>query len=115
MSPNTLPAGSSAPDPRPSASREDLRRMLEECRYDRERLLAQLAPVAAPHLDPVAYVQAQAARATVVQIQGALSRILDGTYGLCVRCGDPIPDARLEIRPYTDSCVGCQDPLTAGR
>lgn len=99
----TTPSGT-APE-----SRDELRRMLEECRREREQLLVELAPSAAPHLDPVAYVQAQAARATLAQIDAALQRILDGTYGQCRRCGEAIPAARLEIRPYTDSCVSCQD------
>jgi RNA polymerase-binding transcription factor len=48
---------------------------------------------------------AQAQRAEVV---AALARIDDGSYGRCVDCGNPVPDARLEARPATPRCVPCQ-------
>jgi len=40
-------------------------------------------------------------------LERALARIDDGTYGLCDMCGDPIPEARLGIRPWVLSCVAC--------
>jgi RNA polymerase-binding transcription factor DksA len=42
------------------------------------------------------------------EINAALARIGDGTYGTCVACGDPIPAERLEIVPAADRCVACQ-------
>lgn len=39
------------------------------------------------------------------QVQGALQRIEDGTYGTCVDCGRTISDARLEALPWTPYCV----------
>ena len=43
----------------------------------------------------------------IARIDAALRRIADGTYGVCTKCGQPIPLARLELRPYGDRCVGC--------
>lgn len=43
------------------------------------------------------------------QINGALERIENGTYGVCVECGAAIPDARLEAIPYTTRCVACAE------
>ena len=40
-------------------------------------------------------------------IQEALGRIEAGTYGICTHCGEPIGDQRLEVLPYTATCVGC--------
>ena len=40
-------------------------------------------------------------------IQAALGRIEAGTYGICTHCGEPIGDQRLEVLPYTATCVGC--------
>lgn len=37
----------------------------------------------------------------------ALARLDAGTYGLCVRCGEPIPAARLEALPMATMCVPC--------
>ncbi len=38
-------------------------------------------------------------------IERALARVDDGTYRLCDKCGDPIPEARLGIRPWVLSRV----------
>jgi DnaK suppressor protein len=50
----------------------------------------------------------QTAEAQRAEILAALARIDDGTYGQCVDCGNPVPDARLEARPATPRCVPCQ-------
>lgn len=39
----------------------------------------------------------------------ALSRIEDGTYGLCEACGADIPIARLDAKPSVSLCVDCQE------
>ena len=41
------------------------------------------------------------------EIEAALQRVEDGSYGRCERCGEPIPEARLEARPVARTCVGC--------
>ena len=53
------------------------------------------------------YLSAQA-RATVVEIDRALQKIDDGTYGVCEHCGQTIPDARLQALPYAALCVTCK-------
>jgi RNA polymerase-binding transcription factor DksA len=40
-------------------------------------------------------------------IRAALERIEVGTYGICVKCGAPISNARLDIVPYTPFCSAC--------
>ena len=42
------------------------------------------------------------------QIEAALQRLDAGTYGVCERCGQPIPPRRLEALPYATLCVACQ-------
>jgi DnaK suppressor protein len=44
----------------------------------------------------------------LVLVDEALARIEDGTYGICVRCGEPIPPGRLEALPWAARCVDCQ-------
>jgi RNA polymerase-binding transcription factor DksA len=39
------------------------------------------------------------------QVEIALKKIEDGTYGICERCGEIIPAARLEAIPYTPFCI----------
>ena len=40
-------------------------------------------------------------------INNALLRIQQGKYGLCVKCGKPIPEARLDALPYAFMCINC--------
>ena len=41
-------------------------------------------------------------------IEGALKRLVDGEYGKCQECGEPISEGRLKIRPYAVFCVKCK-------
>lgn len=41
-------------------------------------------------------------------IKAALARIDDGTYGICLDCGEPISPERLEVLPYATTCIRCQ-------
>jgi DnaK suppressor protein len=41
----------------------------------------------------------------LAEIDAALQRIEDGTYGLCVRCGRPIDADRLEALPWATLCL----------
>ena len=42
------------------------------------------------------------------EINAALRRIDDGTYGQCTNCGRQIPEERLEARPFATLCIDCQ-------
>lgn len=42
------------------------------------------------------------------QIERALLRLKQGTYGLCEGCGVKIPVARLNVLPYSTLCIKCQ-------
>ena len=39
------------------------------------------------------------------QVDAALARIADGTYGTCAVCGEAIAEGRLEARPWTPFCI----------
>jgi RNA polymerase-binding protein DksA len=41
-------------------------------------------------------------------IEDAIRRIDDGTYGLCTDCEKPIPKKRLEILPFVRRCLNCE-------
>lgn len=40
-------------------------------------------------------------------IEAALDRVAEGTYGICVRCGEDIGNDRLDVVPYTPFCRDC--------
>lgn len=42
------------------------------------------------------------------ELEDALARMEDGTYGICINCGDEIPFARLRAYPGALRCVRCQ-------
>lgn len=42
------------------------------------------------------------------QVNAALHRIAEGTYGTCVTCGRQIAPRRLEALPYATLCIECQ-------
>ncbi len=42
------------------------------------------------------------------EIEAAIRRIDDGTYGLCIDCGKPIPAGRLEVLPFAQRCLACK-------
>jgi len=41
-------------------------------------------------------------------IDSALTRIEQGKYGLCMKCGKRIPQDRLEAIPYALMCIECK-------
>lgn len=43
------------------------------------------------------------------EIDDALARMDEGTYGICIDCRQPIPAERLEARPYALRCVADQE------
>lgn len=48
------------------------------------------------------------------EIESALERIEEGTYGACVECSGVIPKTRLQAIPYTPHCVKCASKLQGG-
>ncbi|MCU1505278.1 MAG: DnaK suppressor protein [Microbacteriaceae bacterium] len=45
-------------------------------------------------------------------IVSAIERLDGNSYGLCARCGEAIPFARLEARPYSRYCVECAERVS---
>ena len=48
---------------------------------------------------------------TIEDIDGALKRIDNGTYGICKYCHKPISVKRLMARPVASSCIACKTEL----
>jgi DnaK suppressor protein len=56
----------------------------------------------------MAQASAQRRQAMLQNVDAALQRIEDGSYGLCLDCDEPIADKRLEFDPTAPRCIGCQ-------
>jgi DnaK suppressor protein len=57
-------------------------------------------------------------RTVVLRLASAALRRLEeepDTFGLCVECDEPISEKRLELRPYVELCVECQQAKDAPR
>ena len=113
----------------------DLARIAEELRARHDGLTAELGDMTVVERDPHASVSfgkrigegtteaverlnrvgtARELGAMLEDVDRALEKVEDGTYGICDRCGLLIPEARLEARPWSVHCVGCA-AILAGR
>ncbi|MEI8104923.1 MAG: TraR/DksA C4-type zinc finger protein [Actinomycetes bacterium] len=50
----------------------------------------------------------EGAQQTLEQVERALARLDEGTYGACERCGEPIGAERLAARPWATLCIDDQ-------
>ena len=48
-------------------------------------------------------------RTALDDVQRAIARIEDGTYGVCARCSADIPAARLDAMPTATLCITCKE------
>lgn len=100
----------------------DFRGLLEHERADLRRQLAELGFGESGGLtyDPnfadssqvtaergEAEALAEKLRDTLEEVEAALTRLAEGTYGRCERCGQPIAPARLEAMPTARTCINC--------
>ena len=49
------------------------------------------------------------------EVEAAILRTKDGTYGECVDCGIDIPYARLHANPSASRCIACQEKVEAAQ
>jgi DnaK suppressor protein len=54
-------------------------------------------------------------KANLAEIEHALHKYEEGTYGLCDSCGQPIAAGRLEALPQASLCVDCKEKNAKGR
>ena len=50
-------------------------------------------------------------REKLLEVDEALDRIEDGSFGMCEECGEPISLKRLEVMPNARYCIKCQEEL----
>ena len=49
------------------------------------------------------------------EVQAAMSRTANGTFGVCLYCEEPIPEKRLKVVPWAAYCVTCQEEIDSQR
>jgi len=49
------------------------------------------------------------ARQEIAKINSALQRMENGEYGICIECGLPIEEGRINAYPYADECIECAE------
>ncbi len=92
--------------------RSEITRFEEEARIGGEPEVRDPADNATADEATSASLQEDAlASQTLVQVEDALQRIEDGTYGKCIVCGRQIEAARLEAIPWTPYCLEDQEKL----
>jgi DnaK suppressor protein len=47
----------------------------------------------------------------LAQVDAALDRLDQGSYGICARCGNEIAAERLDALPYAIYCISCQSEV----
>ncbi len=84
------------------SDREEI--LIENAAEDFDRLQQQLnREVAIRNLDRESKL--------LKEIQAALKRIDEGSFGECLRCEEAIPEKRLKALPWAAYCVGCQETI----
>jgi DnaK suppressor protein len=65
----------------------------------------------AAQLGNVAVVSALESEAIqqISEIEAAMQRLDNGTYGVCFACGEPISEGRLRVRPAATQCLDCAE------
>ena len=53
-------------------------------------------------------------RGTLLQIDEALVRVDEGSFGFCTNCGQPMAEKRLTAVPWAPYCVDCQELAEKG-
>ena len=60
------------------------------------------------------YTLGDNAEQVLSEIDAALQRIDDRTYGICFNCGNEIPRERLEANPWASLCIECKRRAEGG-
>ncbi|MDX1501119.1 MAG: TraR/DksA family transcriptional regulator [Thermoanaerobaculia bacterium] len=53
-------------------------------------------------------------RDILLEINAALERLDQGSYGVCGQCGEAIPKNRLQAIPWARYCIDCQEQVEQG-
>jgi DnaK suppressor protein len=69
--------------------------------------VGRLARIGAIQSHEMALATERRRRDRLARIDAALKRLGNGEFGVCVSCGEDIPEKRLEVDLTTPTCVKC--------
>ena len=99
---------------------EELRRMVSRTEQDGRTVDEDSAQdiadrAASSYTKEFLFHQSNNDRQLLQMVEGALSRLREGSFGECISCGKEINAKRLEAVPWTRHCIECQEKLEQGR
>jgi DnaK suppressor protein len=83
--------------------------MEEESNFDTDDLPDEIDQASSEYAQSMVFKLRDREKFLLKKIDRALSRIEDGTFGLCERCEEAINIKRLEARPVTTLCIRCKE------
>lgn len=116
--------GNASTERRPGPETNERTALLEAILRERRRAIQEDPPERTMSPDPmdaaqeeqnlrVAQVTRERSRLMLAQVDEALRRLAEGSYGICGGCGEPIPVGRLLALPFAVRCVACQEQTEA--
>jgi DnaK suppressor protein len=99
---------------------EELRRMVSRTEQDGRTIDEDSAQdiadrAASSYTKEFLFHQSNNDRQLLQMVEGALSRLREGSFGECISCGKEINAKRLEAVPWTRHCIECQEKQEQGR
>jgi DnaK suppressor protein len=81
----------------------------EESNFDTDDLPDEIDLASSEYSQSMVFRLRDREKFLLKKIEKALSRIDDGTFGICERCEEEISPKRLEARPVTTLCIRCKE------
>lgn len=83
--------------------------MEEESNFDTDDLPDEIDQASSEYAQSMVFRLRDREKFLLKKIEKALSRIEEGTFGMCERCEEPINIKRLDARPVTTLCIRCKE------
>ena len=85
------------------------RTLMEESNFDTDDLPDEIDLASSEYNQSMVFRLRDREKFLLKKIEKALTRIDEGTFGICERCEEEINIKRLEARPVTTLCIRCKE------
>lgn len=83
--------------------------LMEESNFDTDDLPDEIDLASSEYTQSMVFRLRDREKFLLKKIEKAITRIDDGTFGICERCEEPISPKRLDARPVTTLCIRCKE------